>query len=262
MAISSCTTICRGRCIPLPPQKAMILAAGQGTRLRPLTESIPKCMVPLAGKPLLEHTILWLRKYGVMDLMINLHHLPHVVRDYFGDGQKWGVNITYSVEEQALGTAGGVKNVDWFFDGPFFVWYGDNLSTCRLDYLWEFHRAKGGVVTIALHYREDPIASGIVGLDENDRITHFLEKPRPDQVFSHWVSAGIFVLEPQVLEAIPAEGSPDFGRDIFPALLAGGQPLYGYRMSEGEDLWWIDTPEDLRRVEETMGTQIHTDKKI
>ena len=239
----------------------MILAAGRGTRLHPLTESIPKCMVPIGGKPVLEHTILWLRQYGVTGLMINLHHLPHVVRDYFGDGQKWGVNITYSVEEQALGTAGGVKNVDWFFDGPFFVWYGDNLSTCRLDHLCEFHQDKGGVATIVLHYREDPTASGIVGLDENDRITRFLEKPKPDQVFSHWVSAGIFVLEPQVLQAIPAEGASDFGRDVFPSLLAHGQPLYGYRMSEGEGLWWIDTPEDLRRVEETMGTQIHADKK-
>jgi NDP-sugar pyrophosphorylase family protein len=100
-----------------------------------------------------------------------------------------------------------------------------------------------------LYYRDDPSQSGIVGLDENDRITRFLEKPRPDQVFSHWVSAGIFILEPQVLEAIPADGAPDFGRDVFPALLAAGQSLYGYRMSADEGLWWIDTPEDLRRME-------------
>jgi NDP-sugar pyrophosphorylase family protein len=233
--------------------KAMILAAGQGTRLRPLTERIPKCMVPIGGKPLLEHTVLWLRKYGVTDLIINLHHLPHVVKDYFGDGQKWEVKITYSVEKEPLGTAGGVKNVEWFFDGPFFVWYGDNLSTCDLHRLYVFHQAKGGIATIALYYREDPTASGIVGLDENDRLTRFLEKPRADQVFSHWVSAGIFVLEPAVRQAIPAEGSPDFGRDVFPTLLAHRQPLYGYRMSEGEGLWWIDTPEDLRRVEEIMG---------
>ena len=193
------------------------------------------------------------RKYGVTDLMINLHYLPQVVKDYFGDGQRCGVRVTYSVEKEALGTAGGVKNVAWFFDGPFFVWYGDNLSTCRLDRLWEFHRAKGGIVTIALHYREDPTQSGIVGLDENDRIVRFLEKPTPDQVFSHWVSAGIFVLEPAVLQAIPAEGTPDFGRDVFPGLLADGQSLYGYRMSPDEDLWWIDTPEDLQSVQEIMG---------
>jgi NDP-sugar pyrophosphorylase family protein len=230
--------------------KAMLLAAGQGTRLRPLTERIPKCMVPVSGKPILEHTIQWLHRYGVSEIIINLYHLPEIIRAYFGDGQKWGVRITYSLEDSPLGTAGGVRNAAWFFEGPFFVWYGDNLSTCRLDCLWEFHQAKGGIATIALHYRDDPAASGIVGLDKDDRITRFLEKPRPDQVFSHWVSAGIFVLEPQVSEAIPAEGSPDFGRDVFPALLAHGQPLYGYRMSEGEGLWWIDTPEDLRRMEE------------
>jgi NDP-sugar pyrophosphorylase family protein len=160
------------------------------------------------------------------------------------------VRIAYSLEDRPLGTAGGVRNAAWFFDGPFFVWYGDNLSTCRLDRLWQFHQSRGGVTTIALHHRDDPAQSGIVGLDENDRITRFLEKPRPDQVFSHWVSAGIFVLEPAVLQAIPADGAPDFGRDVFPALLAAGQSLYGYRMSADEGLWWIDTPEDLRRVQE------------
>jgi len=141
------------------------------------------------------------------------------------------VRITYSVEKEPLGTAGGVKNVAWFLDGSFFIWYGDNLSTCRLDRLWQFHRAKGGIATIALHYREDPMQSGIVSLDEDDRIVRFLEKPQPKQVFSHWVSAGIFVLEPEVLEAIPTEGAPDFGRDVFPTLLAAGKPLYRYQMS-------------------------------
>jgi NDP-sugar pyrophosphorylase family protein len=101
-----------------------------------------------------------------------------------------------------------------------------------------------------LYYRDDPTPSGIVGLDEDDRIVRFQEKPQPNQVFSHWVSAGLFVLEPQVLEAIPPEGAPDFGRDIFPALLTAGKPLYGYRMSGDEGLWWIDTPEDLRRMED------------
>lgn len=246
------TCILESRKTPSPiesPTKAMLLAAGQGTRLRPLTERIPKCMVPIGGKPILEHTLEWLRHYGITEIIINLYHLPEVIRAYFGDGQKWGVNIAYSPEDRPLGTAGGVRNAAWFFGGPFFVWYGDNLSVCRLDRLWEFHKVKGGIATIALHHRDDPTQSGIVGLDETDRITRFLEKPRPDQVFSYWVSAGIFVLEPQVLDAIPAEGTPDFGRDVFPALLDTDQPLYGYRMSPDEGLWWVDTPEDLRWVE-------------
>jgi NDP-sugar pyrophosphorylase family protein len=230
------------------PTKAMILAAGQGTRLRPLTENIPKCMVPIAGKPLLEHTVEWLHRHGVVELVINLCHLPEAIVKHFGDGRQWGVHITYSLEPEPLGTAGGVRNAARFFDGPFFVWYGDNLSACDLRRLYSFHRARGGVATIALYYRKDPTASGIVGLDRDGRITRFLEKPGPDQVFSHWVNAGIFVLERQVLDAIPSEGTPDFGRDVFPALLAAGQRLYGYCLSAGEGLWWIDTSQDLERV--------------
>jgi mannose-1-phosphate guanylyltransferase len=171
------------------------------------------------------------------------------VMSHFGDGSRYGVHIDYSIERELLGTAGAVKKVAGLFNGPFFVWYGDNLSTCRLDRLWEAHRASGGVATIALHYREDPTQSGIVELDERDRIARFLEKPRAEEVFSHWVSAGIFVLEPEVLEMIPPEGAQDFGRDIFPALLERGAKLAGYRMAEDESLWWVDTAADLRRVE-------------
>lgn len=237
--------------IPDPdlPARAMVLAAGQGTRLRPLTERMPKCMVRLGGKPILEYGIRWLRKHGVTNLAINLHHLPETVTEYFGDGQRWGVRITYSFEQDPLGTAGGVKHIASFFQGPFFVWYGDNLSTCRLDRLWEHHRSRGSAATVALHYREDPTHGGIVGLDAQDRITRFLEKPAPSEVFSHWVNAGIYVLEPTVLDAIPPGRAVDFGRDVFPAMLAAADALYGYRMSESEQLWWIDRPEDLRRVE-------------
>lgn len=239
-------------------KKAMILAAGRGTRLRPLTDTVPKCMARVAGKPVLEHNIEWVRKFGVTDLVINIHHMPEAVKNYFGDGKPWGVRITYSVEQELLGTAGAVKKVANFFDAPFFVWYGDNLSTCRLDRLWEGHLEKGGVAMIALHEREDPTQSGIVGLDENDRVLRFLEKPRPEQVFSHWVSAGIFVLEPQALEAIPSEGASDFGRDVFPILLDGGAALYGYRMSKDEGLWWVDTPADLQRVQAAMNAHYST----
>ena len=237
----------RGRPDPIP-SKAMILAAGLGTRLRPLTDHTPKCMVRIGGRPLLEYTINWLRKHGVEDVIVNLHHLPESVMDYFGDGAAWGLRINYSVETEILGTAGGIKNVARFFDRPFYVWYGDNLSNCRLDRLWEFHRRKSGLATIALHYRQDPTQSGIIALDERCRVTRFLEKPAPQDVFSHWVNAGIIVLDPEVLNAIPADRSSDLARDIFPALLSRGLRLYGYRLPQGEDIWWIDTPEDLRRV--------------
>jgi len=236
------------------PAQAMMLAAGQGMRLRPLTDRIPKCMVPLGGKPLLEYGIRWLQKHGVTELAINLHHLPETVTEYFGDGQRWGLHITYSREPEPLGTAGGVKQMATFFRGPFFVWYGDNLSTCRLDRLWERHKSRGGAATVALHYREDPSHAGIVGLDDQDRITRFLEKPAPGEVFSHWVNAGIYVLEPAVLDVIPSGRAVDFGRDVCPAMLAAGGALYGYRMSGSERLWWIDRSEDLQRVEREWET--------
>jgi mannose-1-phosphate guanylyltransferase len=236
------------------PARAVVLTAGRGTRLRPFTETVPKCMAPLSGRPLLEHTVERLRDYGVTQLCVNLHYLPEVVPAHFGDGGRWGVQITYSFEEELLGTAGSVKKMAADFDEPFFVWYGDNLSSCRLDLLWRQHVEKGADVTVALHEREDPTQSGIVGLDDDGRITRFLEKPRPEQVFSHLVSAGIFVLNPSVLDAVPAEGASDFGRDVFPRLLAEGARLYGYRMGEGEGLWWIDTPADLQRVQAALET--------
>ena len=231
--------------------KAMILAAGGGTRLRPLTERMPKPMVPIAGRPILEYNIRLLAKHGIRELVVNLHHYPDMVVDYFGDGQAWGVSITYSYEPVLLGTAGAVKKVEALFDSTFLMVYGDNLTTCDIGQLCSFHREKKAVGTMALFHRDDPTASGIVGLDEDDRIICFLEKPELHQVFSHWVNAGLLVLEPEVLYYIPADRPSDFGRDILPALIDAGRPLYGYQMSEG--LWWIDTLEDYRYVEELAG---------
>lgn len=230
------------------PTRAMLLAAGLGTRLRPLTDQVPKCMVPVVGRPLLEHTVRWLRTHDVTDLIINLHHLPDVVTAHFGDGSPWGVHITYAHEPEIRGTAGAVKHVAWFFDGPFFVWYGDNLCRCRLDRLWECHRTRRGIATLALHHHEQPTQAGIVDLRPDHRITRFVEKPRPEEVFGDWANAGIYVLEPEVLHAIPPGQPVDFGRDVFPALLADGAAIYGYPLSDDERFWYVDRPEDLRRA--------------
>jgi NDP-sugar pyrophosphorylase family protein len=237
------------------PTKAMLLAAGKGTRLRPLTDALSKCMVEIAGKPILEHNIERLKSYGITDIVINLHYQPESITAHFGDGSRFGVHLTYSFEPELLGTAGAVKQVAAVFDAPFFVWYGDNLSDCRLDRLWRLHVARGGVATIALHQRDDPTQSGIVGLDANDRVVRFLEKPRAEQIFSHWVSAGILALEPRVLDAIAANELTDFGRDVFPKLLEQGEALYGYRMAVDEHLWWIDTPADYENVQSALGAQ-------
>ena len=232
--------------------KAMLLAAGEGRRLRPLTDSIPKCMLPIQGKPILEHNIAWLRRCGITELVINLFHLPRVIQEHFGDGRHWGVHITWSAESTRLGTAGGVKRVGDFFDGPFLVWYADNLSTIDITRLADFHKSKGGLGTLALFPRADVTRSGIVALDDHQRITRFLEKPKASQVFSHWVNAGIYILERDVLEFIPDQGETDFGRDVFPATLAAGRPLYGYRMTASEGLWWIDTPDDLQATQNAL----------
>lgn len=229
--------------------KAVLLAAGRGERLRPWTDQTPKCMMPIGGKPLLEHTVEWLARFGIRELMINLHHLPERIRGYFGDGRRWGVRIHYWLEPELLGTAGALRRLEDGWDGPLLVWYGDNLSRCDLDRLRELHRRKGGTATLALYRRPDATSSGIAELDGEDRLVRFLEKPRPEEVFSHWVNAGIFLLEREARAFIPAEGPADFGRDVFPALLAAGRRMYGYRLSEAEGLWWIDTPEDLARTE-------------
>jgi NDP-sugar pyrophosphorylase family protein len=230
--------------------KVMILIAGRGTRLRPLTDRIPKCMVPVGGKPVLQHVIEWCRDGGVREIVLNPCHLREVVTDFIGDGRRFGVQIHYSFEESPLGTAGGVKQAARFFDEPFLVWYGDNLCRCDLTRLCEAHRQRCALGTIALHWREEVTQSGIVGLDADDRIMRFLEKPRPEEAFSHWVNAGIYVLEPAVLEAIPAGCASDFGHEVFPSLVGQGAGLYGHRLSEKESLWAIDRPQDLARVQE------------
>lgn len=227
--------------------KAMLLAAGEGRRLRPLTCHLPKPMIRVGGRPILEYNVQFLAQHGIHELVINLHHCPEVVTNYFEGGERWGASITYSYEPELLSTAGAVRKVAHLFSETFLVVYGDNLTTCDLGRLCADHRSKGGMGTMALHHREDVTASGIVGLDEADRITRFLEKPRPSEVFSHWVNAGLLVLEPEVLDHIPSDRPSDFGRDVLPALLECDQTLYGYRMSE--PLWWIDTPADYERLQ-------------
>lgn len=212
--------------------KGMILAAGEGRRLRPLTDQLPKPMLPLAGRPLLEHIIVHLRHCGLTDLAVNLYHLPTAVIDYFGDGRRWGINLRYSVEEHLLGSAGGVKRLEPFFDETFVVYYGDVLTWADLRPMIELHRRTGAPATLGLYEVPDPWNRGIVELDQNGMIVRFAEKPPREQVFSNLANAGIYILEPAVLARIP-DGQPyDFGHDVFPAMLAAGLPLAGYVLDD------------------------------
>ena len=227
--------------------KALVLAAGSGTRLLPLTADRPKPMLTVAGRPLLEHTIRRLARFGVDDLVVNLHHAPDAVPAHFGDGSAFGVRIQYSREVELLGTAGALG--PWrahFSNGPFLIVYGDNLSTVRYDAIIDRHARAHADATVALFWRDDPTKSGIAEVAPDGSIRRFLEKPAPDQVFSHWVNAGILALDPARLADVP-DGGSDFGRDLLPAWLNAGRRVAAYEMGPDEHLWWIDTPEDLAR---------------
>ena len=230
--------------------KALVLAAGRGTRLRPLTDALPKVMIPFAGKPLLEYVVRLLTRHGLDDLVINLHHLPQVISDHFGDGRAWGVSITYSLEDDLLGTAGTARQVADFFDRPFLVYYGDNLTNFDLSDLWQTHQRTGALATLGLVRMDDPTTRGIIGLDAHHRIDRFAEKPRPDQVFdNYWVNAGIYALQPEILDHIPPDTPCDFS-EVFADLLAAGRPLHGHPL-RGQ-LLSTDTPARYRHARQCV----------
>ena len=226
--------------------KAMILAAGEGTRLRPLTETLPKPMVPIVGTPLLERTLAWLAGEGVTEAAINLYHRPQMIPDYFGELFA-GIRLHYFFEETLRGTSGGVKAAESVLgDAPFFVIYGDNLIHADLRRLAAFHASHSGLGTVALFHHPNPTAAGIVGLNTDSRITRFVEKPPAAEVFSDLANAGVYVLDPAVFPFIPANAASDFGRDIFPVLLAQNISLYGTLL--GGYLQDTGTPESYRQA--------------
>jgi mannose-1-phosphate guanylyltransferase len=230
--------------------KAMILAAGSGTRLGALTASRPKPMLELNGKPLLEYVIRRLAHAGVTDAVVNTHQHAETIPRHFGDGSAFGVRLTYSHEPTLMGTAGAVKQVEPFFSaGPFLLAYGDNLTTCDFSRLADTHRASGAIATVALFWKQNAAPHSAVDFDADGRITSFVEKPRAAAAAGAWISAGIAILEPAVFSFIDAGRPSDFGFDVFPRLVASGQRLQGYQMSEDEGLWWIDTPADYARVQ-------------
>jgi NDP-sugar pyrophosphorylase family protein len=209
------------------PRKAVILAAGRGERLRPLTDGLPKTMLPIGGRPLLEHLLALLVVAGVREVAVNLHHRPEAIRSYLGDGSRLGLRVVYSQEEALLGTAGALRRLEPFVDRTFFVLYGDVLSSLDLRRLAEFHRQRGGAVTMAL-YREKHLARcGVAEVEPGGRIRRFVEKPK-GEMGSPWAAAGALVMEPWVLRFIP-EGFSDLGSDLFPRLVELGVPIYGYR---------------------------------
>jgi len=216
--------------------KAVVMAGGEGTRLRPLTSNQPKPMVPIVGKPCMEHIVELLRKHGFEEIIVTVAFLPQAIRSYFGDGESLGLRVEYSVEESPLGTAGSVGLAADKLDDTFLVISGDALCDFDLGKLLEFHKKREAAVTIALKSVENPLEFGIVVTDEGGRIERFLEKPSWGQVFSDTINTGVYVIEPEVLRHIPSDCPYDFSKELFPLLLEMGRPLYGLPM-EG---YWQD----------------------
>jgi NDP-sugar pyrophosphorylase family protein len=246
----------------LPPQpaescvrRALVLAAGEGTRLRPLTLDRPKPMLPIAGRSLLERTIEWLRSAGICSIAINLHYFPQAITEQLGDGSRLGVQLTYSYEETMLGTAGAVRRLARYFAGePFVVVYGDVLTDLDLrrlvrEHLGHLSADKQTAVTMSLYHVDNPCEVGLVDLQSGGRITRFVEKPKPHEVFTDLASAGVLVAQPDIIEHIPAETFYDFGRDLFGTLLRAGRSIYGSVIPDGTYLLDIGTPEKYARAQ-------------
>jgi mannose-1-phosphate guanylyltransferase / phosphomannomutase len=217
--------------------KAVVMAGGEGTRLRPMTANQPKPLLPVVNKPIMEHVLLLLKRHGFTETVVTVQFLASLVRNYFGDGEDVGMSLQYATEEMPLGTAGSVKNAeDELRADPFLVISGDALTDIDLSALVQYHKDNSALVTVALTRVPNPLEFGIIIVDEDGRIQRFLEKPTWGQVFSDTVNTGIYVMEPEVLAEVPAGVSVDWSGDVFPQLLKSGAPLYGW-IADG---YWED----------------------
>lgn len=227
--------------------KALILAAGLGTRISTLFPDIPKAMVPIKEMPLLEHHIKHLKKFGVKKFYINLHHLPNVIKDYFGSGDKFGVHIEYSFEKKLLGTSGALVNFKNELNETFIVLYVDIFTNLDFGKFLEFHKKNNSQATLLVHKTDHPLDSDLVALDTNNKIKKFHFSPHNKPVTDTNLSnAAIYILEPEVLQFLPSVVPSDFVEDFFPDLLKKGVRLYGYQSNEfSKD---IGVPERYKKV--------------
>ena len=213
------------------------MAGGEGTRLRPMTATQPKPLLPVVNQPIMEHVLRLLKRHGFCETVVTVQFLASLVRNYFGDGQEVGMSLQYATEDMPLGTAGSVKNAeDALRDEPFLVISGDALTDIDLSEMVRFHRENGALVTVGLTRVPNPLEFGIIIVDDDGRIQRFLEKPTWGQVFSDTVNTGIYVMEPEVLAEVPVGEMVDWSGDVFPRLLKQGAPLFGW-IADG---YWED----------------------
>lgn len=211
--------------------KAMVMAAGLGTRLHPLTGRTAKPMVPILNRPVMEHILNLLRCYGVREVAANLHYHPDRIRAYFGDGADFGLSLRYNLEPELLGTAGGVGALrDFFADGTFVVISGDALTDIDLAAFLAAHRAHGAIATMAVKPVEDPSLYGVAVCDSQGRVTGFQEKPPAAEALSNLCSCGIYAFEPAIFDYVPAGVFVDWARDVFPQLLGEGRPFAAWEL--------------------------------
>ncbi|WP_052848907.1 mannose-1-phosphate guanyltransferase [Streptomyces avicenniae] len=217
--------------------KAVVMAGGEGTRLRPMTASMPKPLLPVANRPIMEHVLRLLKRHGLTETVVTVQFLASLVKNYFGDGDELGMDLTYAHEEKPLGTAGSVKNAeDALKDDSFLVISGDALTDFDLTELIRYHKERGALVTVCLTRVPNPLEFGITIVDDDGRVERFLEKPTWGQVFSDTVNTGIYVMEPEVFDYVEPDTSVDWSGDVFPRLMKEGKPVYGY-VAEG---YWED----------------------
>jgi mannose-1-phosphate guanylyltransferase len=237
--------------------RAMILAAGLGTRLRPITYAIPKPMVPVLGRPLMEHAVRLLIRHGFGEAIANLHWFPETIEGHFGDGSAFGMELTYSHEERLLGTAGGVRNVAEFLGDSFLVVAGDALTDIDFGAMREFHESHDGLVTMATKRVAETDQFGVVIADGDGRIQGFQEKPDPAEALSDLANTCIYMFRAEIFDYFPAPGTSndagpddppefaDWAKDVFPALLEADVPFYSHEI----DAYWNDIGnlEELRQ---------------
>jgi len=240
--------------------KAFILAAGLGTRLRPLTENQPKVMVEVGGKKILERTIRQLKKAGVDDLVINTHYFPEVVPNYFGDGSKWGVKIQYSFEPEILGTAGGLKKVEDYFknETEFLVVYGDNIFDLDFNSISSAQLNGSSCMVMLFDRTKSPnsgIAGGVVEVDEKNNISGFYEGVSRPEI--PYVNGGVYKCTPEIFKLIPKNTFYDFGSQVFPEMLNKNLPLQAYIIKKTEAVFGADTHETLKATSDYLQKYDH-----
>ena len=216
--------------------KAVVMAGGEGSRLRPLTVTRPKPMVPIVGRPVMEHILNLLKVHGIEDVVVTVQYMASAIEDYFGEGGQLGMRITYSREETPLGTAGSVKNAEEHLTEPFLVISGDALTDFNLTEIIKYHRDKRSLATLTLAHVSNPLEYGVIITDDSGHIRQFLEKPSWGEVFSDTINTGIYVLDPVIFSYFEKDTVFDFSQQLFPKMLAQGDAIYGY-VADG---YWCD----------------------